>query len=122
MADVPSLHPYPDLVRFQTSAAASDRERSSGSARPKIVAIGSSSTAGAGRCRAVSGTGSSCALRTRNTTARMIDVVNRGIGGQEAPEELSRFENDVLAEAPALVIWQVGTNAVFRNSDYNPST
>ena len=44
----------------------------------------------------------------------MIDVLNRGIGGQEAPSELSRFEPDVLAELPALVIWQVGTNAVFR--------
>ena len=44
----------------------------------------------------------------------MIDVLNRGIGGQEAPEELSRFESDVIAEAPALVIWQVGTNAVYR--------
>jgi hypothetical protein len=30
---------------------------------------------------------------------RMIDVLNRGIGGQEAPEELSRFEPDVIAEA-----------------------
>jgi hypothetical protein len=29
----------------------------------------------------------------------MIDVLNRGIGGQEAPEELSRFEPDVIAEA-----------------------
>jgi len=51
---------------------------------------------------------------------RMIDVINRGIGGQEAPEELSRFESDVIAEAPALVIWQVGTNAIYRNQDYNP--
>jgi hypothetical protein len=49
---------------------------------------------------------------------RMIDVLNRGIGGQEAPEELSRFESDVIGEAPALVIWQVGTNAVIH--DYNP--
>jgi hypothetical protein len=51
---------------------------------------------------------------------RMIDVINRGIGGQEAPEELSRFESDVIGEAPALVIWQVGTNAIYRNQDYNP--
>ena len=50
---------------------------------------------------------------------RMIDVLNRGIGGQEAPDELSRFEPDVIAEAPSLVIWQVGTNAVFRKKDYN---
>ena len=50
---------------------------------------------------------------------RMIDVLNRGIGGQEAPSELSRFEPDVLAEAPALVIWQVGTNAVFRKEEFD---
>jgi hypothetical protein len=50
----------------------------------------------------------------------MVDVLNRGLGGQEAPEELSRFESDVIAEAPALVIWQVGTNAVFHDVDYNP--
>ena len=49
----------------------------------------------------------------------MIDVLNRGIGGQEAPSELSRFEPDVLAEVPALVIWQVGTNAVFRKEEFN---
>ena len=51
---------------------------------------------------------------------RMIDVLNRGVGGQEAPEELSRFESDVIGEAPALVIWQVGTNAAYRSQDYNP--
>ena len=50
---------------------------------------------------------------------RMVDVLNRGIGGQEAPEELSRFEPDVIGEAPALVLWQVGTNAVYRKEDYN---
>ena len=48
-----------------------------------------------------------------------IDVLNRGMSGQEAPSELSRFEPDVIGEAPALVIWQVGTNAVFRKEDFN---
>ncbi len=48
----------------------------------------------------------------------MIDVLNRGMGGQEAPiDELARFEPDVIGEAPALVIWQVGTNAVFRKEE-----
>ena len=60
------------------------------------------------------------ALR-RNFFGAMIDVLNRGLGGQEAPEELSRFESDVIAEAPALVIWQVGSNAVFRSCVYNPA-
>jgi acyl-CoA thioesterase-1 len=83
----------------------------------KIVAIGSSSTAGEGdivpyplRLEML--------LRWRFHD-RMIDVLNRGIGGQEAPSELSRFEPDVFAEAPALVIWQVGTNAVFRKKEFN---
>ena len=57
----------------------------------------------------------------RGTVSRSHDRrVNRGIGGQEAPSELSRFEPDVFDEAPALVIWQVGTNAVFRNKEFNP--
>jgi hypothetical protein len=46
-----------------------------------------------------------------------IDVVNRGVGRQEANEELLRFDADIFAERPSLVIWQVGTNAVFH--DYN---
>ncbi|HEX2363846.1 MAG TPA: SGNH/GDSL hydrolase family protein [Bradyrhizobium sp.] len=50
----------------------------------------------------------------------MIDVVNRGIGGQEAPEEAARFESDVIAEAPVLVIWQVGSNAIFHRDLYDP--
>jgi hypothetical protein len=46
-----------------------------------------------------------------------IDVLNRGRGGEEAVEELPRFAKDIFAENPALVIWQVGTNAVFHNYD-----
>jgi hypothetical protein len=52
----------------------------------------------------------------------MIDVVNRGIGGQEAPSELARFKSDVLDEAPVLVIWQVGTNAIYHRDDYDPAS
>ncbi len=46
-----------------------------------------------------------------------LDVVNRGHGGQEAPEELKRFRTDIFELKPALVIWQVGVNAVFHNYD-----
>jgi hypothetical protein len=49
---------------------------------------------------------------------RRIDVLNRGMGGQEAKEELLRFEIDIFAHKPAMVIWQVGTNAVFHNDKY----
>jgi lysophospholipase L1-like esterase len=81
----------------------------------KIVAIGSSSTAGEGDIvpypYRLQG-----ALRAKYPE-RMIDVLNRGIGGQEAPEETLRMQADVIDEAPTLVIWQVGTNAVWQQAD-----
>ncbi|MFT4117050.1 SGNH/GDSL hydrolase family protein [Bradyrhizobium sp.] len=48
-----------------------------------------------------------------------IDVLNRGKGGEEANEELQRFDTDIYPDNPALVIWQVGTNAVFHNDQYD---
>jgi hypothetical protein len=92
--------------------------------RTKIVAIGSSSTAGEPVNDEVSVVPYpprlELAMRLKYYGS-MIDVLNRGFGGQEAPEELSRFESDVIAEEPALVIWQVGSNAVFHDQDHNPA-
>ncbi len=42
-------------------------------------------------------------------------LINRGIGGQDAPEELARLDADVLAVRPQLVIWQVGANGAVRD-------
>ena len=49
-----------------------------------------------------------------------IAVLNRGIGGQDAPEELARLQADVIAERPQVVIWQVGANGALHNE--NPDT
>jgi lysophospholipase L1-like esterase len=46
-----------------------------------------------------------------------VAVINRGIGGQDATEELSRLDIDVLAVRPQVVIWQVGANGALRNAD-----
>src|SRR5690242_1408638 len=86
--------------------------------RIKIIAIGSSSTAGESNIIPFPHR-LELALRSFYP-GRMIDVVNRGIGGQEAPEELARFESDVTIEAPTLVIWQVGTNAIYHRELYDP--
>jgi hypothetical protein len=51
-----------------------------------------------------------------------IDVLNRGRGGEEAIEELPRFDSGIFAERPSLVIWQVGTNAVFHKERYDLDT
>lgn len=77
----------------------------------RIVAMGSSSTAGR---EDVVPYPARLEMYLRRTYGNPhIDVVNRGKGGEEAIEELLRFDTDVFAEKPALVIWQVGTNAVF---------
>ena len=86
--------------------------------RAKIVAIGSSTTAGHGKIKAYPERLLSF-LQPKYPNAR-ITMVNQGIGGQEAPIELERFDTDVIAEKPNLVIWQVGTNAVWQSPDQNP--
>lgn len=88
--------------------------------RTRIVAIGSSSTAGTNGIVPFPNRLEMLVRQRPQWYGRMIDVVNRGIGGQEAGDELSRFECDVIGEAPALVIWQVGTNAVFYYQAYSP--
>jgi acyl-CoA thioesterase-1 len=113
----PNCDPHLDIVRFEGKlphlAESLDSRR-----RTRIVAIGSSSTAGENDVIPYPHR-LELALRKRFPD-RMIDVLNRGIGGQEAPEEVPRFETDVMAEDPSLVIWQVGTNAIFHRSLYDP--
>ena len=84
----------------------------------KIVAIGSSTTAGEGNIRAYPERLLSF-LGAEYPDAE-ITMVNKGIGGQEAPIELLRFRDDVINRRPDLVIWQVGTNAVWQGPDQNP--
>jgi lysophospholipase L1-like esterase len=84
----------------------------------KIVAIGSSTTAGDGNIKAYPERLLSF-LQAEYPNAE-ITMVNKGISGQEAPIELQRFGTDVIAETPDLVIWQVGTNAVWQSPDQNP--
>lgn len=81
-----------------------------------IVAIGSSSTEGdgAGSPDASYPKRLEVALADRFPTPT-IHVLNRGTGGEEAADEVARFDRDVLANKPALVIWQVGTNAAWKH-------
>ena len=86
--------------------------------KPKIVAIGSSTTAGEGNIKPYPDR-LLALLQTEYPNAG-ITMVNEGIGGQEAPVELQRFATDVIAHKPDLVIWQVGTNAVWQGLDSIP--
>lgn len=81
-----------------------------------IVAVGSSSTAGVG----ATATGKNYPSQLeKHLKARFpgvsFRVVNRGISGSVSREMIARFENDVYAAQPDLVLWQVGTNALLNN-------
>jgi lysophospholipase L1-like esterase len=82
-----------------------------------IVAIGSSSTAGAGASSPASSYPSRLAAELKaRFPGHDITVLNRGVNGEEVHDMVDRFDADVLAEKPDLVLWQVGTNAVLRDS------
>ena len=83
-----------------------------------IVAFGSSSTQGYGATSPEFNYPNRLAaqLRRQYPTAD-ITVVNRGKGGDDAPEMMKRLQTEVIDLHPDMVIWQVGTNAVLRNLD-----
>ena len=79
----------------------------------RIVALGSSSTAGAGATSPANSYPSRLEAELRNRfPAADIVVLNRGIGGEDAREMLARLDKSVIAEHPDLVLWQVGSNAI----------
>ncbi|MGB6538306.1 MAG: SGNH/GDSL hydrolase family protein [Xanthobacteraceae bacterium] len=86
-----------------------------------IVAIGSSSTAGAGASSPAASYPSRLAVELkRRFPGRAIIVRNRGVNGEEIPDMMARFSDGVIAERPQLVLWQLGTNSVLRNQALTP--
>jgi acyl-CoA thioesterase I len=81
--------------------------------RIRIVAIGSSSTVG---LWVMSSAATYPEVMRRELTqlrpALRIEVVNRGRLGDTITGAIARFERDVLAYWPDLVVWQLGTNDV----------
>lgn len=81
----------------------------------KIVALGSSSTWGAG---ASSRAHSYPARLERELQAvwpkSRVRVVNAGVSGQLARHMLARIDKDVAPQKPQLVIWQTGVNDAIR--------
>ena len=87
----------------------------------KIVAIGSSSTAGAGASSPEAAYPSRLeAELTQHFLWQDITVLNRGTNGEEVGDMLARFDTSVIAEKPDLVIWQMGTNSVLRDHPIDP--
>jgi lysophospholipase L1-like esterase len=83
-----------------------------------IIAFGSSSTQGYGTTSPEFNYPNRLAKQLRRHYPNIdITVLNRGKGGEDAPEMMKRLQTEVIDAKPDLVIWQVGTNAVLRNLD-----
>jgi acyl-CoA thioesterase I len=86
----------------------------------RIVALGSSSTGGAGASATRFSYPSRLAVElAQRYPQASIEIINRGINGEDAWENIKRMDSDVLAVKPDLVIWQMGTNAILHDIDYD---
>jgi acyl-CoA thioesterase I len=109
-----------EYVRFERPLLHTMRRLDSGEPLT-IVAIGSSSTAGAGASSPEASYPSRLAIELRaRFPGREIAVLNRGINGEETDNMMARFASDVVAAHPQLVLWQIGTNSVLRDHPLSP--
>ena len=79
----------------------------------RIVAIGSSSTRGLWQSDpALTYPGMLKAELARLKPGLQVSIVNSGRNADTIPGNVARFDRDVFAHRPDLVIWQIGTNDV----------
>jgi len=111
----------PDIVRFERPLNNLAHRLSIG--RPiRIVAIGSSSTAGFGASSLSASYPSRLEAELReHFPGHALTVLNRGVYSEELPNMIARFDTAVIAERPHLVIWQFGTNALMYDRPLNPA-
>jgi lysophospholipase L1-like esterase len=109
-----------EFARFDLPLRRTARGLAAG--RPiKIVAIGSSSTAGTGASSPYHTYPSQLAASlAQEFVDHDITVLNRGVSGDLAAGMVARFDSDVIAENPDLVLWQVGTNSLLSNHPLKP--
>ncbi|ARP98649.1 SGNH/GDSL hydrolase family protein [Pseudorhodoplanes sinuspersici] len=105
-----------DMTRLMNPLARTGKRIAAGEP-VKIVAFGSSSTAGAFASSPDKSYPNRLAVELKERfPGQPITVVNRGANGEEAPDMLLRLDAEVLSEKPDLILWQVGTNAVLRDA------
>ena len=117
-AETPICEPPLDIVRLANPLTHVGQKLMSG--QPiTIVAIGSSSTAGAGASSPAKSYPSqlACELQKRYPN-HPLTVINRGVNGEEVADMLKRFDQFVIAAKPDLVLWQLGTNSLIRDHDF----
>ena len=114
---MPECAAPPEITRFKVPLPNTARAIRSGQPLV-IVSIGSSSTKGIGASDSAHAYPPLLAEDLhRNFPQLALTVLNQGVGGERAFQMLARFERDVLAYHPQLVIWQTGSNQTLTSDD-----
>jgi lysophospholipase L1-like esterase len=83
-----------------------------------IVALGSSSTAGAGASAPDNSYPARLGVELRTLfPGQAFNIINKGVNGEEVTDMLRRFDEAVIANKPDLVVWQLGTNSLIRDHE-----
>jgi acyl-CoA thioesterase I len=115
--EVPRCSAPEALTRFRVALPNTARAVRQGQALV-IVAIGSSSTEGIGASDSTHAYPAVLADELRQRWPGLsVTVINRGISGERVTGALGRFERDVLADRPQLVVWQTGSHAALGTGD-----
>jgi lysophospholipase L1-like esterase len=118
---LPKCTIYRDIVKLDYPLTRTARRIAAGEPL-RIVAIGSSSTAGTGASSQAATYPSRLAVELEEIFPSLaVTMVNRGIGGEKAADMVARFKGEVFADEPDLVLWQVGTNSVLGNDPLKPT-
>ena len=82
----------------------------------RIIALGSSTTAGYGVSNPAYAYPTQLRIGLEKALPGIdIEVINRGIGGQDVEEMGARMRAEMEGNPASLVIWQTGTNAAIRH-------
>lgn len=117
LAAAPNCSAPDDVTRLMNPLSRTGKRIAAGET-VKIVAVGSSSTAGAGASSPDKSYPSRLAIELKDRfPSQPITVINRGVNGEEAADMVKRLDDGVLSEKPDLILWQVGANAVLRDTE-----
>jgi acyl-CoA thioesterase-1 len=81
----------------------------------RIIALGSSSTTGYGVSNPAYAYPAQLKMGLDKALPGIdVDVINKGIGGQDVEEMVTRMRTDMQDNPASLMVWQTGTNAAIR--------
>jgi acyl-CoA thioesterase-1 len=83
----------------------------------RVVAMGSSSTQGYGASNPAFAYPAQLKMNLDKMLPGVdVHVFNKGVGGEDADEEVKRMKADVNEHKAQIVVWQVGTNSAIRRT------